>query len=202
MSHGNKLIQFKEAFELLRLWDKKVAKRVAEKLKNEYKKKVHYLLCIGAPNDQDGDLVTKREEGEISSDSSGTDTEDDDDKSKSSKSAAVHRQYRHAKKDIKEKKLRVLNEIDKRINEELIYCPVFLPPKGMTKAECVNRIKEALKEAEDKSATHFLIYYVGHGNKTKGAWVMNSSTKKRDGNGVYAPNECLIEIKEVLNLIK
>jgi len=53
----------------------------------------------------------------------------------------------------------------------------------------------ALNDAEKLDVTNVLIYYVGHGNKTDGGWIMNG------GEGINDMQLCVVEIGEILNLI-
>ena len=95
------------------------------------------------------------------------------------------------------KKRRVIDNLDKRINEVLIIKKVFIQLQ-LKKTNVLHQIESALNDAEKENTTKFVIFYAGHGHEEYGGWVTHVPEK-----GVKVEqDQKMIHIKEILNIIK
>ena len=72
-------------------------------------------------------------------------------------------EFENTLKSIYAKKLRVINAMDKRINETLRMKPIYVDMNLSVKT-VLKHIKDALDDAKEMNATKLVLYYCGHGH--------------------------------------
>jgi hypothetical protein len=78
--------------------------------------------------------------------------------------ATIHaNEFENTLKSIYAKKLRVINAMDKRINETLKMKPIYVD-MNLSKKLVLEHISDALNDAKELKVTKLVLYYCGHGH--------------------------------------
>lgn len=110
--------------------------------------------------------------------------------------ATIHAgEFENTLKSIYAKKLRVINAMDKRINETLRMKPIYVD-MNLDVKKVLAHINDALDDLKGMNATKLVLYYCGHGHETYGGWVTHpadTTLMNKDKN---------VHVHDILNTIE